>query len=143
MEESNVLSNITSNTERQADDVEAKTALHVSNLIYHPPSNYAKRFVEYTHMKMREWNFHKFLLPALGEVKKDIHVDRPLFRVHFTAPAGELTAIIGDKDERHNLIQLLSSRKKTGLFSGDIFLSSNAILSNDYFYDKMAYVQKV
>ncbi len=121
---------------------EEKLALHVIDLSYQPPKEFVKNTFEYVRAQLNAMKIG-WLFPSLRAVHRDAYRHVPLRRVTFTALGGEVTAILGNTNERHQIISLLGGRTIRGEYDGDIFLSGAGVKPNDYYYDKMAYVQRV
>ena len=127
----------------KAEDGNAeKLTLHVIDLSYTPPKEFLKNAFESFRNKLNELKIG-WLFPSLREVQRSAYRHVPLKSINFSASVGEVTCLLGATNERHQVISLLSGRTITGKFSGDIFLSGAGIKGNDYYYDKMAYVQRV
>lgn len=119
-----------------------KLALHVIDLSYSPPKEFLKNVYEVLRGKMNELKIG-WVFPSLREVHRTAYRHVPLRRINFTAVAGEVTAILGNHNERHQVISLLAGRTISGHYDGEIFLSGKGIDTTSYYYDKMAYVQRV
>ena len=119
------------------------TCINVSNLTYIPDRKLIKKYLEYLRYELTLVNL-AWLLPFYkGEHRKMLLLGAPLRNVSFKASSGELTAILGDETERREIIELLTGRKKTGKFDGHISLSGGDIGPASYYYDHVAFVQKV
>lgn len=117
-------------------------SLHVIDLSYSAGLSTLGKLIEFTKAKIIDYKL-KWIIPSLRLKKSDIHTDAPLQRVHFSAMGGEVTAVLGDSKERSELMNLLGGRKRYGRFDGDIRLSGPGLTNSTYYYDNMAYVQKV
>lgn len=120
----------------------SKFIFQVNELSYTAPKRLLKSMLDTTRRKMTEYNLN-WLAPSLRAVNQNNFTDVPLKRINFTAVGGELTAIIGGSSDRYELMQLLSGRMNRGVFDGEVLLSGPDISKNSYYYEKMAFVQRV
>lgn len=116
--------------------------LHVKDLTFVPRKTFARTATDFLRRYLTGVEIG-WILPSLKKLDKDSHHDAPLHRVHFSFKSGEVTALLGDKNERHTLINLLTGRQKTGQFDGDISLTGPGLRPDSYYYDNMAFVQSV
>jgi hypothetical protein len=138
-----VISNIIPNEkESKGGATKEHFTLHVTDLTFVPSRSIFKKATEYlrTHLNAIQFGW---VLPSFKTVKNDEHWDAPIHRVQFSAMSGEVTAILGNKHERRELVHLLSGRRRTGAFDGDIQLNGPGINKDTYYYDKIAFVQSV
>jgi hypothetical protein len=119
------------------------TSVNVANLTFVPSRKPLKKYLEYVRYELTLVNM-AWLLPFYkGEHRKMLLMGAPLRNVSFRAISGELTAIIGDEMERREVVELMTGRKKSGTFDGSISLCGENIHSKSYYYDHIAFVQKV
>jgi hypothetical protein len=119
------------------------TSVNVTNLTFIPSRKPLKKYLEYVRYELTLVNM-AWLLPFYkGEHRKMLLMGAPLRNVSFRAISGELTAIIGDEMERREVVELMTGRKKSGTFDGSISLCGENIDSKSYYYDHIAFVQKV
>lgn len=121
---------------------EDRVVLQVSNLSYNPGKHILKDSLQYVRRKMDEANIG-WVFPELKSFKAVTSRDVVLHRMHFNAFGGELVGILGNKDERKELISLLAGRRKHGEFDGQVLLSGPNISEAKYYYDNVAYVHSV
>jgi hypothetical protein len=119
-----------------------KFVLQLKDLSFTPSKQLVRHAVEYGRNMLTEYKLN-WLFPALKRIGTTELQDAPLHRINCSVVSGELTAIIGSNRERQELINLMVGRMNTGEFDGDILLSGPGITNNSYFYDKMAFVQRV
>ena len=123
--------------------VSETTSINVSNLSYMPSRKLFKKYLEYIRYELTLVNL-AWLLPFYkGEHRKMLLLGAPLRNISFKALSGELTAILGDETERREIIELMTGRKKSGTFDGSISLCGENIAPKSYYYDHVAFVQKV
>jgi ABC-type uncharacterized transport system ATPase subunit len=116
--------------------------LQVQDLSYTPPQRWVKDVFEKVRTTMTERRL-TWMLPSVKEYNSQNLHDTPLRKINFSARGGELTAIIGSQNERAELVQLMAGRMNSGEFDGDIMLSGPNINRSSYYYDNMAFVQRV
>jgi ABC-type transport system involved in cytochrome bd biosynthesis fused ATPase/permease subunit len=128
----------------KASDAEEKPhfTLHVTDLAYNPPKTLLNTATEYLRSHLNSLQIG-WVLPSLKQVSKEDNHEGPLYRVHFSAKSGELTAILGDKHERRSLVELIGGRITRGTYEGDIQVNGPGVQANSYYYDHIAYVQAV
>ena len=107
--------------------------LHVRDLSFCPPISLFHRVTDWIQPYLRK----------IQQTKSATHINSCLQNVNFTCYGGELTAVVGNDDERSSLIHLLAGRLTTGEFDGDIVLTSPCMSSKSYYYDNVTFVQKV
>lgn len=120
-----------------------KWILHVQDLSYKPPRRLVKGTFEYLRTTMTKYQLSWLIPPAIKQINSQGFQDTPLRRINFSAKGGELTAIIGSNNERRELINLLTGRMSDGEFDGDILLTGPNINKASYYYDNIAFVQRV
>eukprot|EP01031_Cornospumella_fuschlensis_P044287 gene44287-54159_t len=138
---SEVINVLTKDIETKDQNDKPYYALHVQDLSFVPPKTLLNQGTEFMRKKLNAVQFG-WVLPSMKEVNKPKHLNAPLHRVHFSAVSSEVTAILGNQHERAELIHLMSGRRKTGTFEGDIVLNGPALRNDSYYYDNMAFVQK-
>ncbi len=116
--------------------------LHVQELSYSPPQRIVKQTLDIIRRKMIDFRV-TFLIPSLKEITSSNVLDAALKRVNFVAKGGELTLLLGGANERASLIHLLVGGMNSGEFDGDIRLTGPTISNASYYYDNMAFVQRV
>lgn len=116
--------------------------LQVQDLSFTPPKRLVKGTLEYLRTAFTEYKL-TWLVPAIKAFNSQNFHDTPLRKINFSARGGELTAIIGSNNERMELINLLAGRMNSGEFDGDVMLSGPNITKSSYYYDNMAFVQRV
>jgi hypothetical protein len=130
-------------SELEAQTSTEPTSINVSNLTYMPSRKLFKKYLEYIRYELTLVNL-AWLLPFYkGEHRKMLLLGAPLRNISFKALSGELTAILGDETERREIIELMTGRKKSGTFDGSISLCGENIAPKSYYYDHVAFVQKV
>lgn len=114
----------------------AKVAsLNVSQLCYEPSRDLISIARQACISKV---GFLKFL-PSKSVFRDDVS---PLHNVTFAARGGKVTGIVGSHiSEQRTLLDLLSGRRKTGKYSGDIYLTGTT--PGVSYIDSMAYVSQV
>lgn len=126
----------------EAEAAPEQCVFQVSDLSYTPPKRLGRYLLDTFRRKLTEYNMN-WVAPSLRAINSNNFHDVPLRRVNFSAVGGELTAIIGGSSDRHELINLLSGRMNSGEFDGQVLLSGPGITKGSYYYDKMAFVQRV
>lgn len=119
------------------------SSINVSNLSYVPSRNIVKKYLETLRYNLTLYNMGWLIPFYKGENRKLQLLGAPLYNVTFAAFSGELTVLLGSEPERLEVIQLMAGRRKEGTFDGHISLRGGEIPSNAYYYDNVAYVQKV
>ncbi|RYG69058.1 hypothetical protein EON64_03685 [archaeon] len=127
---------------KEQNDQKPYYTLHVQDLSFCPPKTLLKQGTDFLRKNLNAVQFG-WVLPSMKEVNKPKHLDAPLHRVHFSTVSGEVTAILGNQHERTELIHLMSGRRKTGTYEGDIVLNGPDLRTESYYYDNIAFVQKV
>lgn len=117
--------------------------LHVKDLALTPRRTFVKMFQSFARRKLQGMESGLSLLPSLRKIDRNAHIDVPLYRINFSAKSGEVTVIMGDRNERHNLMKLLTGRKRAGQFDGDITMTGPGLRPDSYYYDHVAFVQTV
>lgn len=118
-------------------------SINVSNLSYVPNRKIFKKYLELIRYQLSVMNLGWLIPFYKGEHRKMLLMGAPLRNISFSAFAGELCVILGAETERREIVQLMTGRKKEGTFDGSISLRGGNIPSNAYYYDYVAYVQKV
>lgn len=125
-----------------ADIREERVTLRVANLSYCPNKHMVKEAFQYLRKKMDSANVG-WIFPGLKDYYSVTSKDLALHRMNFNAYGGELVGIMGNVDERKELINILAGRTRAGEFDGNVSLSGPHISEHTYFYDKVAYVHSV
>lgn len=120
-------------------------SLNVSNLSFYPTANATiEKPLEALRYHLSLVNLDFFLPFYYGPSRKLRDLDgSPLKSVSLTARGGELVGVFGAFQERHELIQLLTGRKKTGTFDGSISLRGGSVADTSFYYNSVTLVQKV
>ena len=115
----------------------------VSNLSYSPPNFKVLRDAVAKVAKVLAPLNIQWMLPNYHEIGKDLtHAE--LKRINFHAVAGSVNAIMGRKEERNELVRLLTTRNRHGTFSGDILLTGSKISSQQQnYFGSVAFIQRV
>lgn len=116
--------------------------LHVKNLQYVPAHSLFEQF-EYARYLLSTYNM-SWLFPCYrGKHRELKQTGSTIHCINFKAKTGELVGVLGSSVERFELMHLLAGRKKTGFFDGHISLAGGTINRSTFYYDNVAFVQKV
>lgn len=116
--------------------------LHVKNLQYVPAHSLFEHF-EYVRYWLSTYNM-SWLFPCYRGNHRELKPKGSTIHcINFKAKTGELVGVLGSSVERFELMHLLAGRKKTGFFDGHISLTGGTINRSTFYYDNIAFVQKV
>jgi hypothetical protein len=116
--------------------------LHVKNLQYLPAHSLFEHF-EYARYWLSTYNM-SWLFPCYRGKHRELKLKGSTIHcINFKAKTGELVGVLGSSVERFELMHLLAGRKKTGFFDGHISLTGGKINMSTFYYDNIAFVQKV
>mmetsp|Transcript_15970 Transcript_15970/g.35350 ORF Transcript_15970/g.35350 Transcript_15970/m.35350 type:complete len:855 (-) Transcript_15970:2032-4596(-) len=117
-------------------------SVNVSNLNYMPSRKFLKKNLEWLRYELTLLNLAWLMPYYTGVHRKLLLMGAQVHNCTFKASSGELCALLGDEMERREVIELMTGRKKTGTFCGDISLSGGSLSAQSYYYDHVAFVQK-
>lgn len=112
-------------------------SLDISNLRYIPARGYVREVIDHTVKLLRI----KKLFPNMRELSNNPRV-ATLQNISFCVPTHRLTALIGTNlSEQKTLIDLISGRRNSGEYSGEIAL--NGLSEESFYSDKIAFAPSV
>ncbi len=115
-------------------------SLNVVNLSFRPSGKVFREYVNAFKVKMFEYNVG-WVLANFKDVGNNTGAN--LYNVNFKAKGGELCAILGHRQERRELVDLIAGRKKNGTFDGDISLRGFKLSKSSEYHNNVGFVQAV
>lgn len=131
----------------EADNVEsARTeepfSVNVVNLEYRQGGRIIRKAINDFKTQLAEYTNVGWVLANFQDFGKNT-AGSNLHNINFKANGGELTAILGKKEERREVTDFLAGRKKSGTFSGDVSMRGGKLTKSSKYHDNVAFVQAV